>query len=48
MFSLLTGNRGTTLKFEMYKREEDRTDNVAAGIKGVAKDSSENIYKVTF
>src|SRR5256885_14231306 len=46
--TLLTGNRGTTLKFEMYKHDEDRTDNVAVGIKGVAKDSSENIYKVTF
>ena len=46
--ALLTGNRGTTLKFEMYKHDEDRTDNVALGIKGVAKDSSENIYKVTF
>src|SRR2546423_14577905 len=46
--ALLTGNRGPTLQFEMDKHEEDRTDNVAAGVKGVAKDSNENIYKVTF
>jgi len=48
--AVLAGDRGTTLNFEMYKHEDNRTDDPAGAgaIKGVAKDNSDNIYKVTF
>ena len=46
--AVLTGSRGTKLNFEMYKHEEGRADDPTLGIKGVAKDDKENIYKVTF
>ena len=48
--AVLSGNRGSTLNFEMYKHEDAHTDDSAGAgaIKGVAKDNSDNIYKVTF
>jgi len=45
--AVLAGNRGTTLRVELYK--PDRIENTSVGmIKGVAKDDKGNIYKVAF
>jgi hypothetical protein len=45
--AVLTGNRGTILRVELYK--PDRVENTTIGaIKGVAKDDKGNIYKVAF
>ena len=46
--AVLTGNHGTTLNFEMYRHDSNRVDETASAVKGVAKDSSGNIYKVGF
>jgi hypothetical protein len=42
--AVLTGNKGTTLNVEFY----DPTPGQVADVKGVAKDSKGNIFKLTF
>lgn len=44
----LTGNQGTVLQVEMYKQEDERENATSSGIRGVAKDSKGNIYKLVF
>lgn len=45
----LTGSKGTTLKVEMYRSYgREANESAPASIRGVAKDSAGNIYKVTF
>jgi hypothetical protein len=48
----LTGSRGTVLQVEMYRQVHAGEDNPSSGvlpdIRGVAKDSSGNIYKLAF
>ncbi|MGB9406332.1 MAG: hypothetical protein WCA89_02285 [Terracidiphilus sp.] len=50
--AVLTGNQGTVLQVEMYRQEHgsDTDPNSAAplDIKGVAKDSNGNIFKMAF
>jgi hypothetical protein len=50
--TVLTGNQGTVLQMEMYRQEHgsDADPNSAAplDIRGVAKDSKGNIYKLAF
>jgi hypothetical protein len=46
--TLLTGSQGTVLQVEMYKQEDQREDATTLGIRGVAKDSKGNIYKLVF
>jgi hypothetical protein len=46
--TLLTGSQGTVLQVEMYKQEDHREDATTSGIRGVAKDSKGNIYKLVF
>lgn len=46
--AVLSGNQGTVINVEMYEPERDHTGEVAATIRGVAKDNKDNIYKVTF
>jgi hypothetical protein len=43
----LQGDRGSVLDVEMWKPEEKEGNNVSA-IKGVAKDTKDNIYKLAF
>jgi hypothetical protein len=46
--SVVTGDRGTTLTMEIYK-PDIQTENASTGlIKGVARDSKDNLYKVAF
>jgi hypothetical protein len=42
----LTGNRGTILQVEMYRQEHGADTSGQIDIKGVAKDSKGNIYKL--
>jgi hypothetical protein len=42
------GNRGTTLQVEIYRPEDVKGENLAAAIKGVARDSDGNVYKIVF
>jgi hypothetical protein len=44
----LTGNRGTTLQMEMYRQEHGADTSAPVDIKGVAKDSKGNIYKLVY
>jgi len=46
--AVLPGNRGTTLTVEMYKPDNAPTDASPSFIKGVAKDTKDNIYKLVF
>lgn len=48
--ALVKGNRGTTLTLEFHQAVTATTPdtNAIAGIVGVAKDSNNNIYKLTF
>jgi hypothetical protein len=47
--SVVTGDRGTVLDVEMYRPEGKKDEGHARGvIKGVAKDSQDNIYKLVF
>ncbi len=45
--STLTGSKGTVLNVEMYKPDNNE-NNTAAAVKGVAKDNTDNIYKLAF
>lgn len=42
----LTGNQGTLLQVEMYRQEHGGDTAASLDIKGVAKDSKDNIYKL--
>lgn len=46
--ALLSGNQGTVMNVEMYQPEREHAEDIAASIKGVAKDNKDNIYKITF
>ncbi len=43
----VTGNRGTVLDVELYMPDGNKNATISS-IKGVAKDSNSNIYKLTF
>jgi len=45
--SVLTGNRGTTLTIEMYRRESGDPNHITP-LQGVAKDNHGNIYKLAY
>lgn len=46
--AVVTGNRGTILTMEIYK-PDIQTDNASVGlIRGVAKDTKDNLYKLAF
>jgi len=45
--AVMSGNRGTVLDVEMYRREGKHADNAAGAITGVARDNKGNVYKVT-
>ena len=45
--AVLTGSGGATLKVEIY-RSDNTEENIISAVKGVAKDDSENIFKVAF
>jgi hypothetical protein len=46
--AVVAGNRGTTLTLEIYKPDVE-SERVSVGlIKGVAKDSNDNLYKIAF
>ena len=45
--AVIPGNRGTVLNVEMY-RSEGEEPNLPRGIRGVAKDNKDNIYKLVF
>jgi hypothetical protein len=44
--AVLTGNQGTVLQVEMYRQEHGADSSAPLDIKGVAKDSKGNIYKL--
>jgi len=44
--AVLMGNQGTILSVEMYRPVGEHPDDI--GVKGVAKDGKDNIYKLTF
>jgi hypothetical protein len=44
----MTGSKETILQVEMYKQEDEKADATSLGIRGVAKDSKGNIYKLVF
>ena len=41
-----TGDRGTVLTAEMYRPENAEGSNLAASVKGVARDNNGNVYKL--
>jgi hypothetical protein len=46
--TVLTGKMGTVLQVEMYRQDHGSDSSAAIDIKGVAKDSKGNIYKIVF
>ena len=46
--AVVTGDRGTVLNVEFYRDEREHHDDSSRGLKGVAKDNKDNIYKVVF